>query len=98
MNGSSAAQEVLDSRCAEPRSGDETDDRAEAAFRREPHEQDVPLGRAEPAIEHRPAFVHLDGFANLVRQDFQRYEPSLGRMSEEWQENKKSLCIKKTSD
>ena len=48
--------------------------------------------------EQTPAFRVTQSTANLVRQDFERYEPSLERMAEEWQENKKSLCIKKTSD
>jgi hypothetical protein len=48
--------------------------------------------------EQKPAFLVTQSTANLVRQDFERYEPSLERMAEEWQENKKSLSIQKTSD
>ena len=46
--------------------------------------------------EQKPAFLVTQSTANLVRQDFERYKPSLGRMEEEWQENKKSLSIQKT--
>ena len=46
--------------------------------------------------EQKPAFLVTQSTANLVRQDFARYEPSLERMEEEWQENKKSLSIQKT--
>ncbi len=46
--------------------------------------------------EQKPAFLVTQSTANLVRQDFDRYEPSLERMEEEWQENKKSLSIQKT--
>ena len=48
--------------------------------------------------EQKPAFRVTQSTANLVRQDFDRYEPSLGRMAKALQENKKSLCIKKTRD
>ena len=46
--------------------------------------------------EQKPAFLVTQSTANLVRQDFDRYEPSLERMEEQWQENKKSLSIQKT--
>jgi len=46
--------------------------------------------------EQKPAFLVTQSTASLVRQDFDRYEPSLERMEEEWQENKKSLSIQKT--
>jgi len=46
----------------------------------------------------RPTFLVTQSTADLVREDFERYEPSLERMAEAWQENKKFLCIKKTSD
>jgi len=45
--------------------------------------------------EQKPAFLVTQSTANLVRQDFDRYEPSLERMEEEWQEDK-SLSIQKT--
>ena len=48
--------------------------------------------------EQKPAFLVTQSTANLVRQDFERYEPSLERMAEEWQENKRSPYIPKTSD
>jgi len=48
--------------------------------------------------EQQPAFLVTQSTATLVRQDFERYEPSLERMAEEWQESKKHLLIKKTSD
>lgn len=47
--------------------------------------------------EQKPAFLVTQSTANLVRQDFERYEPSLERMAKEWQENK-SLSIPKTND
>lgn len=46
--------------------------------------------------EQKPAFLVTQSTANLVRQDFDRYEPSLERMEEEWQENKESLSIQMT--
>lgn len=48
--------------------------------------------------EQKPAFLVTQTTANLVRQDFERYEPSLERMAKEWQENKKSPSIRKTDD
>ena len=56
------------------------------------------MSKTDDDPEQKPAFLVTQSTANLVRQDFERYEPSLERMAEEWQENKKSLCIKKTSD
>ncbi|MEK6281249.1 MAG: hypothetical protein AABN95_12930 [Acidobacteriota bacterium] len=48
--------------------------------------------------EQKPAFLVTQSTATLVRQDFERYEPSLERMAEDWQESKKPLLIQKTSD
>ena len=48
--------------------------------------------------EQKPAFLVTQSTANLVRQDFERYEPSLERMAKEWQENKKSPSIQNTND
>jgi len=48
--------------------------------------------------EQKPTFLVTQSTADLVREDFERYEPSLERMAEAGQENKKFLCIKKTSD
>ncbi len=39
----------------------------------------------------KPSFLVTESTANLVRQDFERYKPSLERMIEDWQEAKKSL-------
>jgi hypothetical protein len=36
----------------------------------------------------KPAFRVTQSTANLVRQDFERYKPSLERMAEDWQEDK----------
>ena len=56
------------------------------------------MSKTDDDPEQKPVFLVTQSTANLVRQDFERYEPSLERMAEGWQENKKSLCIKKTSD
>ncbi|MEP6912911.1 MAG: hypothetical protein ABI923_09165 [bacterium] len=48
--------------------------------------------------EQKPAFLVTQSTATLVRQDFEKYEPSLERMAEDWQERKKPLLIQKTSD
>jgi hypothetical protein len=48
--------------------------------------------------EQKPAFLLTQSTATLVRQDFERYEPSLERMAEDWQESKKPLLIQKTTD
>ena len=56
------------------------------------------MSKPDDDPEQKPAFLVTQSTANLVLKDFERYEPSLERMAEEWQENKKSLCIKKTSD
>jgi hypothetical protein len=54
------------------------------------------MSKPDADPEQKPAFLVTQSTANLVRQDFARYEPSLERMEEEWQENKKSLSIQKT--
>ena len=56
------------------------------------------MSKTDDDPEQKPAFPVTQSTANLVQQDFARYEPSLERMAAEWEENKKSLCIKKTSD
>ena len=38
--------------------------------------------------EQKPAFIVTQSTADLVRQDFERYEPSLERMAEDWEEKK----------
>jgi hypothetical protein len=39
--------------------------------------------------EQKPAFLVTQSTADLVQLDFERYEPSLERMAEDWQEDKK---------
>ena len=46
--------------------------------------------------EQKPAFQVTQSTATLVREDFERYEPSLERMAEDWQESKKRLLNQKT--
>ena len=38
--------------------------------------------------EQKPAFILTQSTADLVRQDFERYRPSLERMEEDWVEKK----------
>jgi hypothetical protein len=38
--------------------------------------------------EQKPAFLVTQSTADLVRQDFERYKPSLERMAEDWEEKK----------
>lgn len=38
--------------------------------------------------EQKPAFIVTQSTADLVRQDFERYQPSLELMVEDWQEKK----------
>lgn len=38
--------------------------------------------------EQKPAFILTQSTADLVRQDFERYKPSLERMAEDWEEKK----------
>jgi hypothetical protein len=56
------------------------------------------MSKPDDDPEQKPAFQVTQSTANLVRQDFERYRPSLERMAEEWQENKRSLLNQKTSD
>ena len=42
-------------------------------------------------LEQKPAFLVTQATADLVRPDFERYEPSLERMAEDWQEEKKQF-------
>lgn len=39
-------------------------------------------------LEQQPVFLVTQATADLVRQDFERYQPSLERMLEDWQEEK----------
>ena len=41
--------------------------------------------------EQKPAFVVTQSTADLVRQDFERYKPSLERMAEDWEEKKERV-------
>lgn len=56
------------------------------------------MSKADDDSEQKPAFLVTQSTATLVRQDFERYEPSLERVVEEWQQNKRSLSIQKASD
>ena len=49
------------------------------------------MSKPDDDTEQKPAFQVTQSTANLVRQDFERYRPSLERMAEEWQENKRFL-------
>jgi hypothetical protein len=42
-------------------------------------------------LEQQPAFLVTQATADLVRPDFERYKPSLERMAEDWQEEKKQF-------
>lgn|GEM_PF-2899628 len=48
--------------------------------------------------EQKPAFIVTQSTADLVQKDFERYEPSLERMAEDWQEDKKRALSEKKSD
>jgi hypothetical protein len=48
------------------------------------------MSKPDDDPEQQPAFRVTQSTADLVRQDFERYKPSLERMAEEWQENKRS--------
>ena len=39
----------------------------------------------------KPAFIMTQSTADLVRQDFERYRPSLERMAEDWAEKKRRI-------
>ena len=42
----------------------------------------------DEVAEQQPAFCVTESTADLVSQDFARYEPSLQRMAEDWREAK----------
>jgi hypothetical protein len=48
--------------------------------------------------EQQPAFLVTQSTADLVRQDFERYQPSLERMVADWQEAKKRCLFEETVD
>ena len=50
---------------------------------------EMPEPDADP--EQKPAFIVTQSTADLVRQDFERYQPSLERMAEDWEEKKERV-------
>lgn len=50
------------------------------------------MSKPDDDPEQKPAFRVTQSTANLVGQDFERYKPSLERMAEGWQEDKKPLA------
>ena len=46
----------------------------------------------------KPAFLVTQSTADLVRQDFERYKPSLERMAEDWEEKKKRILSEAKGD
>lgn len=52
------------------------------------------MSKPDDDPEQKPAFLVTQSTANLVGQDFQRYKPSLERMAEDWQDDKKPLSAK----
>jgi len=50
---------------------------------------EMPVPDDDPA--QKPAFLVTQSTADLVRQDFERYKPSLERMAEDWEEKKQRV-------
>ncbi|MCA1621742.1 MAG: hypothetical protein LC795_21210 [Acidobacteria bacterium] len=48
--------------------------------------------------EQKPAFLVTQSTADLVRQDFERYKPSLERMAEDWEEKKERVLSETKED
>jgi hypothetical protein len=48
--------------------------------------------------EQKPAFLLTQTTADLVRQDFERYKPSLERMAEDWEEKKERALSEAKSE
>ncbi len=48
--------------------------------------------------EQKPAFLVTQSTADLVRQDFERYKPSLERMAEDWAEKKERILSETKGD
>jgi hypothetical protein len=48
--------------------------------------------------EQKPAFLVTQSTADLVREDFERYKPSLERMAEDWEEKKGKILSEKKVD
>jgi hypothetical protein len=46
----------------------------------------------------KPAFLVTQSTADLVRQDFERDKPSLGRMAEDWEEKKERILSETKGD
>jgi len=46
----------------------------------------------------KPAFIVTQSTADLVRQDFERYKPSLERMAEDWEEKKERVLSEAKGD
>ena len=46
----------------------------------------------------KPAFLVTQSTADLVRQDFERYQPSLERMAEDWEEKKGRILSETKAD
>lgn len=56
------------------------------------------MSEPDDDAEQKPAFLVTQSTANLVQQDFERYQPSLERMVEDWQQKKKLRSSEKRSD
>lgn len=54
---------------------------------------EMPVADDDP--EQQPAFRVTQSTAKLVREDFERYQSSLERMAEDWQEEKARVLSKK---
>ena len=48
--------------------------------------------------EQKPAFLVTQSTADLVQQEFERYEPSLERMVEDWEEKKERVLSETKGD
>ncbi|MDT4953665.1 MAG: hypothetical protein QOJ02_1803 [Acidobacteriota bacterium] len=48
-------------------------------------------------LDQQPAFLVTQTTVDLVRPDFERYRPSLERMAEDWQEEKKRFVREQAS-
>src|SRR5215210_6953153 len=57
---------------------------------------EMPEPDADP--EQKSAFLVTQSTADLVRQDFERYKPSLERMAEDWEEKKERVLSEAKGD
>ena len=48
--------------------------------------------------EQKPAFIVTQSTADFVREDFERYKPSLERMAEDWEEKKGRILSETKGD